>query len=250
MSFWLLEPLPAEALQILIDEAVEYTSGGFVVYEFQTVGGDPQGSGVPDARGHVWTNNFSSVDPLSTAFPHRNARHCLMFKAQTTTEEAYPGKETKMRRAHDKIATYIRGQSPYYNHMDIYLSGVEPYFEGGVDTLWEQGWIDPVTSPVNKRYYLERLSRVRASYNLHGTMANLRAVPPPNSSLTCKAPSSTIGVDAAFIYIFLLGTLTGVMVLGVIVRIRRSNAHKKMGFTEQRAHEMHPLRSQESQNYM
>ena len=126
LSFWLLEPLPREAMVLLMEEANWCSdpqpngncSGTRLVYEFQTVGGPKSGSGVPDAGGHVWTNNFSSVEPTSTAFPHRNARHCLMFKANSATEEGYGPVAVRMRKVFEKVALHVRGKSPYYNHMD------------------------------------------------------------------------------------------------------------------------------------
>ena len=119
VSFFILEPLPDEAMQLLIDEGVQFEANGdFLVYEFQTLGGPPDGSGVPDAGGYVWPNNFSSVDPTSTAFPHRNARHCLMFKAQSATEVAFGPLAVRMRDVYNRVSSYVRGKSPYYNHMD------------------------------------------------------------------------------------------------------------------------------------
>jgi hypothetical protein len=89
-----------------------------LVYEFQTLGGPPGGTGVPDSKGHVWPNAFSSVEPTSTAFPHRNARHCLMFKANSDTQDGFGPVAVRMRNVFEKVAVYVRGQSPYYNHMD------------------------------------------------------------------------------------------------------------------------------------
>ena len=229
LSFWLLEPLPWEAMVLLMTEANWCSdpqpngdcSGPQLVYEFQTVGGPKNGSGVPgaDAPGHVWTNNFSSVEPTSTAFPHRNARHCLMFKANSATKEGYGPVAIRMRKVFDKVAVYVRGKSPYYNHMDSvrvcvrpcvlslphcplylcnpslcthhdittspqYYSGVDQYFVAGVETLWEptlwepNGFMPPGMK-VNKTYFLDRLSKVRAKYNVLGAMTNVRQVQLP-----------------------------------------------------------------------
>ena len=192
LSFWLLEPLPREAIALLIEEANWCSdpqpngncSGPQLVYEFQTVGGPKNGSGVPDTAGHVWTNHFSSVEPTSTAFPHRNARHCLMFKANSATEEGFGPVAVRMRNVFKKVAVFVRGKSPYYNHMDTYYSGVDQYFVAGVETLWEptlwepKGFMPPGMK-VDKYYFLDRLSKVRAKYNVLGAMTNVRQVQLP-----------------------------------------------------------------------
>ena len=188
LSFWLLEPLPWDAMVLLMKEAnwcsdfPKYSDS--LVYEFQTVGGPPGGSGVPDAAGHVWPNNFSSVEPTSTAFPHRNARHCLMFKANSLTQDGFGPAAVRMRNVFEKVAVHVRGESPYYNHMDTYYSGVDQYFVAGVETLWEptlwepKGFMPPGMK-VDKYYFLDRLSKVRAKYNVLGAMTNIRQVQLP-----------------------------------------------------------------------
>lgn len=105
-------------MDLLIKEANWAEGNNSLVYEFQTLGGPPGGTGVPDSKGHVWPNAFSSVDPTSTAFPHRNARHCLMFKANSDTQDGFGPVAVMMRNVFKKVAVYVRGQSPYYNHMD------------------------------------------------------------------------------------------------------------------------------------
>ena len=168
------------------------------MYEFQTVGGPKNGSGVPgaDAPGHVWTNNFSSVEPTSTAFPHRNARHCLMFKANSLTQDGFGPAAVRMRNVFEKVAVHVRGESPYYNHMDTYYSGVDQYFVAGVETLWEptlwepNGFMPPGMK-VNKTYFLDKLSKVRAKYNVLGAMTNVRQVQlPVTSQPKCDLPPS------------------------------------------------------------
>jgi len=188
LSFWLLEPLPYVAMMLLIEEANWCSDfpkcSDSVVYEFQTVGGPPGGSGVPDAAGHVWPNNFSSVEPTSTAFPHRNARHCLMFKANSLTQDGFGPAAVRMRAVFESVAVHVRGESPYYNHMDTYYSGVDQYFVAGVETLWEptlwepKGFMPPGMK-VDKYYFLDRLSKVRAKYNVLGAMTNVRQVQLP-----------------------------------------------------------------------
>ena len=59
-----------------------------------------------------------------------------------------------------------------------YFSGVDQYFVAGVETLWEQGFM-PLGMKVDKHYYLDRLSKVRAKYNFNGTMTNVRQVQLP-----------------------------------------------------------------------
>ena len=105
-------------MDLLIKEANWAEGNNSLVYEFQTLGGPPGGTGVPDSKGHVWPNAFSSVEPTSTAFPHRNARHCLMFKANSDTQDGFGPVAVRMRNVFEKVAVYVRGQSPYYNHMD------------------------------------------------------------------------------------------------------------------------------------
>lgn len=188
LSFWLLEPLPWDAMVLLMKEANWCSDfpkcSDSLVYEFQTVGGPPGGSGVPDAAGHVWPNNFSSVEPTSTAFPHRNARHCLMFKANSLTQDGFGPAAVRMRNVFEKVAVHVRGESPYYNHMDTYYSGVDQYFVAGVETLWEptlwepKGFMPPGMK-VDKYYFLDRLSKVRAKYNVLGAMTNIRQVQLP-----------------------------------------------------------------------
>ena len=118
LSFFLLESLPREAMVLLMNESNYFNGNDSLVYEFQTLGGNASGTGIPDAMGYRWPNNFSSVDPTSTAFPHRNARHCLMFKANSATQEGFGPLAVKMREVYEQVAPYVRGQSPYYNHMD------------------------------------------------------------------------------------------------------------------------------------
>jgi hypothetical protein len=101
-----------------MNESNYFNGNDSLVYEFQTLGGNASGTGIPDAMGYRWPNNFSSVDPTSTAFPHRNARHCLMFKANSATQEGFGPLAVKMREVYEQVAPYVRGQSPYYNHMD------------------------------------------------------------------------------------------------------------------------------------
>ena len=105
-------------MDLLIKEANWAEGNNSLVYDFQTLGGPPGGTGVPDSKGHVWPNAFSSVEPTSTAFPHRNARHCLMFKANSDTQDGFGPVAVRMRNVFEKVAVYVRGQSPYYNHMD------------------------------------------------------------------------------------------------------------------------------------
>ena len=65
-----------------------------------------------------------------------------------------------------------------------YYSGVDQYFVKGVDTLWEQGFW-PKTTTKDPHYYLNRLSKVRAKYNLFGAMTNVRQVPLPPFDTNC-----------------------------------------------------------------
>ena len=253
-----------------------------LVYEFQTLGGPPRGTGVPDFKGHVWPNAFSSVEPTSTAFPHRNARHCLMFKANSDTQDGFGPVAVMMRNVFEKVAFYVRGQSPYYNHMDTvrvfplallarvfgmcvralplrcmhasmhmmylcgasaispteptytvptpiitrrpsfssqYFSGVDQYFVAGVETLWEQGFM-PLGMKVDKHYYLNRLSKVRAKYNFFGRMTNVRQVQLPPVTNDAEQPWKAVALA--------LGSVLATVLLGAavfwVVRCASGNA--------------------------
>lgn len=212
LSLWLLEELPWEAMDLLIKEANwannSLEGNNSLVYEFQTLGGPPGGTGVPDSKGHVWPNAFSSVEPTSTAFPHRNARHCLMFKANSDTQDGFGPVAVRMRNVFEKVAVYVRGQSPYYNHMDTYFSGVDQYFVAGVETLWEQGFM-PLGMKVDKHYYLNRLSKVRAKYNFFGRMTNVRQVQLPPVTNDAEQPWKAVAIA--------LGSVLATVLLGAAV---------------------------------
>lgn len=88
-SLFLFEPLPAEAIGILVGEAMYFeknykTTNNKVVFELQALGGDPGRPNNGSDKYPKWSpkNVFASISPKDTAFPHRGALHCLTLKTE------------------------------------------------------------------------------------------------------------------------------------------------------------------------
>lgn len=101
-SFFLLEKIPVEAVKIILDSVfIDLDSATQVIFEFQSLG----------------NSTFSAVDPTATAFSHRNARHCLMFKSNAATLEEGSFALGQMEMLWKKILPYVSGAA-YVNHLD------------------------------------------------------------------------------------------------------------------------------------
>lgn len=101
-SFFLVEKLPEEAIKIILNSVfIDTDSVSQVIFEFQSLG----------------NSTFSSVSPTATAFPHRNARHCLMFKSNAATLEAGSFALGQMEMLWKKILPFVSGAA-YVNHLD------------------------------------------------------------------------------------------------------------------------------------
>jgi len=174
-SYWLHEPLPEEAIEILINESMEFEGKSFIVFEYQALGGDPGADDLEDDGSYPeWSpqNRFAAVPPKDTAFAHRGAKHCLMFKVQAEDEINGDKYLRQMNRVFDKIGSFVKGQSTYYNHVDMTLPPEIPYFRNGVE-------LNPRVTEDDKDYWLDRLREVRAKYNPLGMMVNSGGVGMP-----------------------------------------------------------------------
>jgi len=189
-SFFLFEPVNSTVINMLQDLVIYDNNGDdSVVFEFQSLAGGP-GTDIsaydPSNIFQSPPNNFSSVDPKATAFPHRNARHCLMLKAtgNQTLEEASDLLQ-KMELAFFELTPYIEGRASYYNHMDVSVPGIDAYFKNGVET-------NPSVTEGEEDYWVERLAIVRRKYNNDGMLSNLRPCCeyPKVESLPSSYPSS------------------------------------------------------------
>jgi hypothetical protein len=89
-----------------------------------------------------------------------------------------------------------------------YFSGVDQYFVAGVETLWEQGFM-PLGMKVDKHYYLNRLSKVRAKYNFFGRMTNVRQVQLPPVTNDAEQPWKAVAIA--------LGSVLATVLLGAAV---------------------------------
>lgn len=180
-SFFLTEEPSEQLLELLMALPVFSNDGGdYVVYEFQALGGDPEGARVPGYE--MYTNNFSRVDPRATAFPQRNARHCLMLKAQAATEEVYYDYLAVMINASTAIRRLLGSSNAYYNHMDPALpDNADLYFVNGSASLWSQGVLSGAPEP---RYWVERMASVKARYNQRGLLDNYATVQPAKKTPT------------------------------------------------------------------
>ena len=89
-----------------------------------------------------------------------------------------------------------------------YFSGVDQYFVAGVETLWEQGFM-PLGMKVDKHYYLDRLSKVRAKYNFNGTMTNVRQVQLPPVTNDGEKPWKAAAIA--------LGSVLATVLIGAVV---------------------------------
>jgi len=184
-SFFLFEPVNQMVIEILQD-LVRYEGDDSLVFEFQSLGGGPQtdiNKYDPENIYQSPPNNFSSVDPKATAFPHRNARHCLMLKATGSTLEKAESLLQKMEHSFFKLAPHIKGHASYYNHMDVSVPGIDVYFKNGVET-------NPSVTESEKDYWIQRLTSVRRKYNGDGMLSNLRPCcdDPKTPSPPVKAP--------------------------------------------------------------
>jgi len=101
-SFFLVEKLPEEAIKIILNSVfIDSDSVSQLIFEFQSLG----------------NSTFSAVSPTATAFSHRNARHCLMFKSNAATLEAGSFALGQMEMLWKKILPFVSGAA-YVNHLD------------------------------------------------------------------------------------------------------------------------------------
>eukprot|EP00889_Picochlorum_renovo_P002297 jgi/Picre1/29327/NNA_004717.t1 len=114
-SMFLEEKLSADVVDILIDHAY-FNSSESVVFEFQSLGGS--------------TSAFAAVSPTDTAFAHRNARHCLMFKSNGKSLEAGTNAMGRMWSLWNEILPSIKGGAAYVNHMDTDITQYEKAYYG------------------------------------------------------------------------------------------------------------------------
>lgn len=172
-SLFLFEPLPAEAVEILVEEAMYYetnykTDQNRIVFEFQALGGDP---GKPDGDGRYpnWSpkNLFAAVPPKETAFPHRGALFCLTLKSDVYMLVS-GGLATRILRQmeaiYDKITPFVKGRASYYNYLDPLLP-LESYFRNGVE-------LNPGITDADKEYWIDRLREVKGKYNPNDMLGN------------------------------------------------------------------------------
>ena len=191
-SFWLLEPLNMTALNILMQEALNVgtgpNSGNYLLFEFQSLGGHASYQRGTD-------NKFASVDPFATAFAHRHARHCLMFKANGLTADIGKAFVKAMAVAFNKLRPFVAGDSSYVNHLDFSLANGElQYFYNGVTLN------NPGVHKENATYWVDKLRRVRCKYNPDGIIHNSLpfGIAPAGHCESRAPPTSTSGrvVDA------------------------------------------------------
>lgn len=168
-SLWLFEPLPDEALQMLIEDAMLFPGAPetFVIFEYQALGGDPGYNASSPDEYPVYSpkNLFSTVPPKDTAFPHRGAKHCLMFKSQSADATLGNDMLRHMERIFQNIKQLTAGQASYYNHIDSSLPLETPYFRDGVE-------LNPGVSTSDRDYWVSRLAEVRLKYNPNGMLVN------------------------------------------------------------------------------
>jgi len=192
-SFFLFEPVNAEVIKMLQDLVTYDDKNNSLVFEFQSLGGGP-GTDIADydPRNIYQSppNNFSSVDPKATAFPHRNARHCLMLKATGNTTMEAEDLLQKMEYSFFKLAKKIKGGASYYNHMDLSVPGIDLYFKNGVEKSDQDYWVD-------------KLASVRRKYNGDGMLSNLRpCCDKPKDPKDPKPPTSGGDIKFSFRNIF------------------------------------------------
>mmetsp|Transcript_11745 Transcript_11745/g.21721 ORF Transcript_11745/g.21721 Transcript_11745/m.21721 type:complete len:330 (+) Transcript_11745:1167-2156(+) len=167
-SLFLFEPLPAEAIQILVDEAMYFeenykTKKNKIVFEFQALGGDPGKPDDDDEDYPKWSpkNMFASVSPKDTAFPHRGALHCLTLKSDVfmlVSGGLATRILTQMEGVYDRISPFVKGQASYYNYIDPNLPLETPYFQNGVE-------LNPGITDADKNYWINRLRETKSKYN-------------------------------------------------------------------------------------
>lgn len=175
-SLFLFEPLPEEAIQILIEEATYFeenykSTQNKVVFEFQALGGDPGKPAGDDDGGYPnWSpqNLFAAVGPKDTAFPHRGALHCLTLKSEAFMLVS-GGLATRllgrMEGTFAKISPFVRGGASYYNYVDPNLPPGVPYFRNGVE-------LNPGVTAEDADYWMDRLRETKGKYNPDDMLSN------------------------------------------------------------------------------
>jgi len=191
-SLFLFEPLPAEAIQILVEEAMHFEKNykskkNKVVFEFQALGGNPGKPG-DDDNYPDWSpkNMFSSVSPKDTAFPHRGALHCLTLKSEAfmlVSGGLATRLLTQMEAVYDRIEPFVRGKASYYNYVDPNLPLETPYFQNGVE-------LNPGVE--DRNYWINRLRETKSKYNPMDMLGN-----PLGIDMTSTEKSEAAGLDSS-----------------------------------------------------
>lgn len=149
-SFFLLEKLPNEALDIMLD-MVYLSDNESVVFEFQSLGG-------PGSK-------FAEVEPTATAFSHRNARHCLMFKSVGTTISKGISALGKMFTGWEKVSQYVSGQASYVNHLDADIWRYQDAYYGLIG-------YDNNNTIINQPLNIDRLAAVSDAFDPSNTISS------------------------------------------------------------------------------
>ena len=205
-SLFLVQPLSEDGQAILRDYAVVCgeeeecgTGTNFtVVFEFQAMGGDPSAQ-LPGGNaaglfddGSTFTykfapNNFSRIPVESTAFPQRNALHCLMLKANSATEEGGDVAFAQMENVYNMLLQTEQVQNgiqsegregqpvvSYVNHIDANLPEAEfAQFYAGVNSLKSASafWTpSPSLAELSTDFWINKLKQVRCKYNPDGLL--------------------------------------------------------------------------------
>lgn len=212
-SLFLFQPLPAEAIHILIDKAMYFEENysnkkNYIVFEFQALGGDP---GKPDESDEDYPylspkNMFASVSPKDTAFPHRGALHCLILKTNINMLVS-GGFATRllmdMEAVYDRIESFVKGKASYYNYVDPNLQLEIPYFQNGVE-------LNPGITDGDKNYWVDRLREVKSKYNPNDMLSNPLGIvtKPPETKIETAVSNSACATTASSVFIvFLSGYL-------------------------------------------
>jgi len=149
-SFFLLEKLPDEALDIMLD-MVYLSDSESLVFEFQSLGG-------PGSK-------FAEVEPTATAFSHRNARHCLMFKSVGTTITKGVSALGNMFSGWEKVGQYVPGQASYVNHLDADIWRYQDSYYGLIG-------FENNNTVINRPLNIDRLAAVSDAYDPSNTISS------------------------------------------------------------------------------
>lgn len=219
-SLFLFEPLPEEAIRILLEEAMYFeenykSTENKVVFEFQALGGDP---GKPEEDGGDYPNwspmnMFASVPPKDTAFPHRGALHCITLKSDAFMLVS-GGLATRilnrMEGAYAKIAPFVRGGASYYNYVDPNLPLEVPYFRNGVE-------LNPGINEADKDYWVDRLREVKIKYNPNDMLSNPLGIVGTASIKKSEVTSMVESAGATFSSNYLASSVIVVLLMGYLL---------------------------------